>query len=180
MLTVTIPSTELFDERTQEFIYVKEQNLVLEHSLKSLAKWESKWHKPFISRDDRTPEELLDYIKCMTLTQNVKNEIYDCLTVDNINQIVAYMEDPMTATTIREDPTAPKSRRVVTAEIIYYDMIALNIPFECEKWHLNRLLKLIQVCSEMNKPKKKMGRRDLMQRNRSLNNARKKQHGTRG
>lgn len=180
MLSITIPEMELFDSSKNEFIYVKGQVLSLEHSLRSVAKWESKWHKPFLTRDKKTPEEFLDYIRCMTLTQNVKPEIYNCIDIEQFKLISDYIEDPMSATTIREDPTGPKSRKIVTAEVLYYDMIALNIPFECDKWHLNRLLKLIQVCSEHNKPKKKMNKRDLYNRNRALNASRKKRLGSHG
>lgn len=181
MLTITIPETEMFDSSKNEFVYVKEQTLTLEHSLRSLAKWESKWHKPYISRDERTNEELLDYIRCMTITQNVKPEVYNCIPVSEIEKIVAYIQDPMTATTIKEDPNAPKNRQIITAEILYYDMVALNIPFECEKWHLNRLIMLIQVCNEMNKTdKKKIGGKELAARNRALNAARKKRLKTHG
>lgn len=116
----------------------------------------------------------------MTLTQNVKPEIYNCIDIEQFKLISDYIEDPMSATTIREDPTGPKSRKIVTAEVLYYDMIALNIPFECDKWHLNRLLKLIQVCSEHNKPKKKMNKRDLYNRNHALNASRKKRLGSHG
>lgn len=180
MLTVKIPKTEMFDPVNNEFIIVNEQTINIEHSLRSLAKWESKWKKPFISRDNKTVEELLDYIRCMTLTQNVKPEIYNCIPVEEIKRITEYMEDPMTATTIREDPMHRASREIITAEILYYDMIALDIPFECDKWHLNRLLMLIRVCSEKNKPKKNMSMKELANRNRSLNALRKQRLKTHG
>ena len=181
MLEIKIPETELFDSSKNEFVTVKSQTLTLEHSLRSLAKWESKWHKPFISKTAKTPEELIDYIRCMTLNKNnVQPEVYNCIPESEFQRITAYMEDPMTATTIKEDPNAPKSREIVTAEILYYDMVALNIPFECDKWHLNRLIMLIMVCSEMNKPKKKMGMKEIASRNRSLNALRKQRLKTHG
>lgn len=152
MLRITIPSvvSEQFNEETNEFVYttvLKEQTLQLEHSLVSLSKWESKWCKAFLSKQDKTLEETIDYIKCMTLTQNVNPKIYDYLTSDNISQVNKYIDAPMTATTISEDKSGKKNKEIVTAEIIYYWMITLNIPFECQKWHLNRLLTLIEVCN---------------------------------
>lgn len=172
MLTIKIPETELYDEIQNEFHIVKAQSLQLEHSLVSLSKWESKWHKPFLSKDDKTAEETIDYIRCMTINNNVDPMVYKCITPRIIGTINSYIGDSMTATTIKE--TQKTSREIVTAEIIYYWMVALNIPFECQKWHLNRLLTLINVCSIKNAPPKKMSKRDIMSRNASLNAARRK------
>lgn len=171
---------EGWDEAKQEFIDAKEQTLQLEHSLVSLSKWESKWCKPFLSKENRTYEETVDYIKFMTITQNVKPEVYDKLTTENINQINNYIAAPMTATTFSDDRNSKGSREVVTAELIYYWMIALNIPFECQKWHLNRLLTLIRVCNIKNAPPKKMSKRDVMSRNAQLNAARRQRLHTKG
>jgi hypothetical protein len=179
MLEIVIPSTELWNEEKQEFISVKGATLKLEHSLVSLSKWESKWCKAFLSKDDKTREETLDYIRCMTLTQNVDADIYNYITDDNINKIVTYINAPMTATTFREENKGG-SREIITAELIYYWMIALNIPFECQKWHLNRLLTLIRVCNIKNQPPKKMSKREIMSRNASLNAARRKQLNSNG
>lgn len=180
MLKITIPATELWDESKQEFIYVKEQTLTLEHSLVSMSKWESKWCKPFLSKVDKTYEETIDYIKCMTLTQNVKPEVYECLTKKLVDEIYDYIQAPMTATTFAEDKNGKKGREQVTAELVYYWMIALNIPFECQKWHLNRLLTLVRVCNIKNQPAKKMSQRAIMSRNAALNEARRKQLNTKG
>lgn len=180
MLEITIPATDLFDEKTEEFIQIKEQKLQLEHSLVSLAKWESKWCKPFLSKENKTAEETLDYIKCMTITPNVKPEVYLALTAEIVQQINSYIEAPMTATTFREDKSKGGSREQVTAELVYYWMIALNIPMKCEKWHLNRLLTLVRVCNVKNQPPKKMGRSELMSRNAALNAARRKQFNSKG
>lgn len=181
MLEITVPGVERWDELKQEFIYTKEQTLRLEHSLVSLSKWESKWKKSFMSQTDRTYEETVDYVKCMTLTQNVDPEIYNCLTKDNITVINDYINDTMTATTFSER-THGKSRNseTVTSELIYYWMIALNIPFECQKWHLNRLLTLVRVCNIKNQPAKKMSKREVLNRNRALNEARKQQLNSKG
>lgn len=181
MLIITVPATEQFDDIKQEFVSTKEQTLQLEHSLVSLSKWESRWHKPFLTKEEKTFEETMDYIKCMTLTQNVKPEVYACLTNDNITQINNYIYDPMTATTFYMEEKSNKSNReIVTSELIYYWMISLNIPVEFQKWHLNRLLTLIRVCNIKNQPPKKRSKREIMSRNAAINAARKKQLNTKG
>ena len=181
MLTIAIPGAEDFNEATQEFIYHKEQTLVLEHSLVSLSKWESKWCKPFISDDPMSWEETLDYIRCMTITKNIGPEVYERLTMENVKAIEEYINAPMTASTVNEK----KSRKGggnerVTSELIYYWMTALNIPFECEKWHLNRLMMLIKIANIKNSPSKKMGRSEVLKQNAALNEARLKKLNTRG
>lgn len=186
MLQITIPASvkEEYNEDTNEFIYTtisKEQTLCLEHSLVSLSKWESKWCKSFLSRNtSKTEEEILDYIKCMTITQNVDPDIYNHLTEDNIEEIKRYIEAPQTATVFTDNQSGKNSREVVTAELIYYWMIVSNIPFECQKWHLNRLLTLIKVCSVKNAPPKKMSKRDIMRRNQALNASRRQQLNSKG
>ena len=182
MLTLNIPQIEKWDEGKQEFIYVKAQTLQLEHSLVSLSKWESKWHKAFLGKQEKTDEETLDYIKCMTLTKNVDPMVYKCLSSSAIKQIKEYIDDPMTAIVFSDNKSSSKgSREIVTAELIYYWMIALNVPFDpCQKWHLNRLLTLIQVCNIKNQPPKKMSRREILSRNASLNAARRQKYNTTG
>lgn len=179
MLKIVIPGIELYDEEKEEFITTKPQTLHLEHSLVSLAKWESKWNKPFLTKDNKTYEETIDYIRCMTITQNVSEDTYRLLTSENIQQVNEYINLPMTATTFSNQKKTP-SKEVVTAEIIYYWMISLNIPFECQKWHLNRLLTLINVCNIKNQPKKKMSKRDILNRNKALNKARREKLNTKG
>lgn len=180
MLQIVIPATEQYDELKGEFIYTKEQTLQLEHSLVSLSKWESKWCKPFISKQRKTIEETIDYIKFMTLTRNVDPEVYENLTEENLKQVDEYIEAPMTATWFAKSNSTGGNGEQVTSELIYYWMIALNIPFECQKWHLNRLLTLIKVCNIKNQPPKKMSRREIMSRNSALNAARKQQYNTKG
>ncbi len=180
MLQITIPAVEQWDERKQEFVTTKEQTLQLEHSLVSLSKWESKWCKVFLTKQEKTFEETLDYIKCMTITQNVDPEVYNYLTNKNIEEINNYIDAPMTATYFSDDKTVKSSREQITAELIYYWMIALNIPFECQKWHLNRLLTLIKVCNIKNQPPKKRSKKEIMSRNAALNAARRKQLNTKG
>lgn len=179
MLTITIPATEMFDDETQRFLSTKEQTLQLEHSLVSLSKWESKWQKPFLSKENKTTEEVLDYIRCMTITQNVNPDVYNRLTSSNIESINKYIDSPMTATTFHNDIQGG-AKQVVTSELIYYWMISQNIPMECQKWHLNRLLTLIRVCNVKNAPAKKMSKRDIASQYASLNAARKNKLNTRG
>lgn len=182
MLTIEVPiSPEGWDEKKQEFVEPKTQTLQLEHSLVSLSKWESKWKKAFCSSKEITYEEMLDYIKCMTLTKNVEPEVYDLLTANNIKKIRDYIDDPMTATTFMKEAGGPKNRETITSELIYYWMIASNIPFDpCQKWHLNRLITLIRVCSIKNNPPKKRSRREIMSRNAALNASRRQQMNSKG
>lgn len=180
MLRITIPATELWDENKEEFINTKEQTLQLEHSLVSLSKWESKWNKPFLSKDTKTEEEELDYIKCMTITQNVDPNVYKFIPLNVREEIKEYINAPMTATWFSEDKNTKSSSEQITSELIYYWMVAQNIPFECEKWHLNRLITLIKICNIKSQPPKKMGKKTIMSRNAALNAARRKQLNTKG
>lgn len=180
MLRITVPAAEFFDEVHEEFVYTKEVTLQLEHSLVSLSKWESKWNKAFLGKQEKTDEEILDYVRCMTLTQNVDPEVYTRLSAQNYAAINAYIEAPMTATYFSEDKQSKGNREVVTSELIYYWMISYNIPVEFQKWHLNRLLTLIRVCNIKNSPPKKRSKRDLMRRNAALNAARRNRLGSKG
>ena len=181
MLKIIVPKSEIYIESTNEFASLKKDTpLQLEHSLVSLSKWEAKWHKAYLSRENKTIDEVIDYIRCMTITPNVDPEVYKFLTQKNVNDVVEYIEDPMTATTFHNELGKGGSGEIPTAEIIYYAMIASNIPFECQKWHLNRLLTLIRVCSIKNQPPKKMSQREIMSRNNRLNAARKKRLNTKG
>lgn len=180
MLTITVPAAEMFDDRTQEFLTYSEQTLQLEHSLLSLSKWESKWCKPFLDSGEKTIEETIDYIKCMTINKNVPDEVYSRLSNANIQEINKYIEAPMTATTFYERDPKKGPKEIVTSELIYYWMIALTIPMECQKWHLNKLLTLIRVCNIKNSPPKKMSRREIMSRNAALNASRRSKLNTKG
>lgn len=180
MLHITIPATELWDEANEEFKTTKEITLQLEHSLVSLSKWESKWCKPFLSDDPKSDEEILDYIKCMTITQNVDSDVYNYLSPRNKKEIDDYIKAPMTATWFRKDNSKGPNREVITSEVIYYYMFAFGIPIECQKWHLNRLMTLIRVCDAKNKPPEKMSRNELLSRNAALNAARRKKLNSKG
>lgn len=176
MLKLNIEATELFDNDTNTFTIVKAQTISLEHSLVSLAKWEAKWKKPFLDKNtEHTVESMKDYIRCMTLTQNVNPLVYDAIASSKtcMKQVQDYIEDTMTATWFN-DKKQGGQKEIVTAEIIYYWMIALNIPFECQKWHLNRLLTLIKVCNIKNSPPEKIPKGEWAKRQTALNNQRLK------
>lgn len=180
MLEIVVPGVEFYDETKNEFIELNEQKLQLEHSLVSISKWESKWHKAFLSQKSKTDEEMIDYIRCMTLNRVTDSNVYNRLSKNNINDISAYINDPMTATCLRKNEQEGQSRETVTSELIYYWMIALQIPMECQNWHLNRLLMLVQVCNLKNKPPKKRSKGEIMRSNAALNAARRKKYNSKG
>ena len=179
MLEIIVPGVEIYDEDTNTFIATKDAKLTLEHSLISLSKWESKFKKPFLS-SEKTPEETLEYIKCMTITQNIDETVYYRLSKSNIDEITKYIEDPMSATKVNYKNGKTKGGEIITAEIIYYWMVTLNIPVEFQKWHLNKLLTLIEVCSIKNQPKKNMTKSEILRSNRELNAARRAKYKTKG
>lgn len=180
MLEIVIPSKEGYDEEKNEFFETKAQILHLEHSLVSLSKWESTWCKPFLSKN-KTYAETIDYIRCMTITQNVDPVVYKLIDNNIIEMVNKYIDSPMTATTFSNQKNTI-NREIITAEIIYYWMVTFNIPFECQRWHLNRLLTLINVCNIKNNSgkKKKVPRKELLANNYALNVARRNQLGTTG
>lgn len=184
-LKIEVRGSELFDEETERFIEVKPTVLNLEHSLIAISKWESKYHIPFLGQTEKTPEQLEYYFRCMTINQNVDPNVYKGLTASQQKEIVDYIHDPMTATWFGDDkkPGLGKGKKkpeVITSELIYYWMVAHNIPSEYEKWHLNRLLTLIQVCNSYNQPPKKMSRNEIVRNNDALNAARRAAMKTRG
>ena len=179
MLEIIIPGLELYNEETNEFTCYDDVKLELEHSLVSISKWESKWCKPFLDGKDKTLDEIVDYVRCMTISENIESDVYDRLTEENLVVINEYIGRPMTATTFNNEKKST-GREIITSEIIYYWMVSFNIPFECQYWHLNRLLTLIKVCNVKNNPPKKMSQKEILARNKALNDARKKELGTRG
>ena len=179
MKQIFIKEKELWDEKNRMFINVKPQTITLEHSLVSISKWESKWHVPFFSKQDKTAEMTLDYIRAMTITQNVNPNVYEALTAEDFREIEKYIQDPQTATTIR-DTNTKSNHETITAELVYFWMIQFGIPFECQKWPFNRLLTLIRICQIKNQPEKKMSNKEILQQNAAINAARKKKFNTKG
>lgn len=179
MKHIVIPKQELWDEENYKFVNLKEQKIAIEHSLISVSKWESKWHKPFFSKEEKTAEMTLDYIRFMTITSNVDPEVYKYLSNENLKEIREYMEDSYSATTFK-DTNKHYRNEIITSELIYYDMIYWGIPFECEKWHINRLLTLIKICSIKGQKQTGMSQKDIMSQNAAINAARRMKHNTRG
>lgn len=181
MLTIEVPEQEVYDEKTNRIITVKAKTLQFEHSLISISKWEAKWKRPFLSKEKMTVDQFIDYISFMCLTPNVDKETILCIGKDGFNSISNYINDPMTATWFSNDKIKNgRVRETITSELVYYWMIALNIPMECQKWHFNRLMTLIKICNIKNAPSKKMKRSEIMARNKALNDARRARLHTSG
>ena len=181
MLTITIPACELWDRAAQEFITIKKDTtLRLEHSLVSVSKWKQRWCKPFLTDDEKTMEEFIDYIQCMTITQNVDPIVYRGISNKTLNEIKKYIKAPMTATTFHSLSNSKPSSEFTTSELIYYWMLSFNIPVEFEKWHLNRLITLIRVCSEKNQPQKKKSEAEILKEYARINEMNRKKYGIRG
>lgn len=181
MLTLELGALDYFDESKGRFVTRKPRKLTLEHSLRSLARWESKWKVPFISDKPKTREQSLDYVSCMCANCSIDEETLSMLTPADMDKINKYIEDSMTATTInRRGPKKPGRREIITAEIIYWWMIQYGIPPEYEKWHLNRLLTLVEVCSAKQATPQKMGKREQLAQQRMLNESRKARLNTKG
>lgn len=155
MLTITVPGSRMLDEKTNKIFTVPTQELKLEHSLRAISEWESKYKKPF----QKTLEsgikrnELIDYFRCMT-QNTVDPNIYYNINSKIVDEILTYMQDSQTATTINNKGKKPPKRRTLTAELVYGWMVSYGIPFECDQWHINKLLMLIKVCGELDNPAK--------------------------
>ena len=182
MLTITVKSREVFDEKTSTFHTIKGETLKLEHSLISISKWESKWKKPYLTTQEKTDEEAIDYIRCMTLTKPQNDIVYSVLTKDNLRDIRDYIQSPMSATTFPEGSEGSGGGVIqsYTSEEIYALMVIYNIPFSCQKWHINRLLTLIRVCDIKQSPPKKLSQSEILRRNHDLNEQRRAQMNTKG
>ncbi len=180
MLVLKIPEQEYYNNATGEFVYCRACTLKLEHSLVSISKWESKWKKPFLTADEKTAAEFLDYIRCMTINQDVPDEVYGLLGHDNVKKIEEYIMDPATATTVTDRrKNSGKNSEIPTSELIYYWMISNGIPFECEKWRLNRLITLIKVCNAKGNPQQ-MSKQEILAMNAALNKSRRAASGSLG
>ena len=181
MLEVVIEGGEFYDEINEEFIPIKPVTLRLEHSLVSISKWESKWKKPFlVERPPKTLEELRDYVRCMTLNQNVDPKVYYALDRNTMKAISEYIDSSQTATTFSNHAAGGHSREILTSEVIYWMMFSFNIPLDCQKWHFSRLLTLLRIFSIKNSPPKKMSKREILAQNKALNDARRAKLHTKG
>lgn len=179
MLTIVLPETEFFDNETFEFVTFQQVEVDLEHSLVSLSKWESKHEKPFLGKESKTEDEIMDYIICMICSGGIPEKFFERLDQDKLNKISKHIDAKMTATWFSDEKSTP-SREIITSELIYYWMFSMNIPKECEVWHLNRLLTLIRVCNVKNQPPKKLSKAEIAARNRELNAKRREQFNTNG
>lgn len=186
MLTLTIPKQEVYDETTSTFYPIEEQKLHFEHSLYAVSKWESKWHVPFLDGKEKNMTQIIDYVRCMCLDEDVDPITFKGLTRKNLKTVEEYIANPMTATWIREDKKiqngqkAPSRGKAITSELLYFYMSQAQIPYECQFWHLNRLVMLIRVSGEELKPKKKMSKKSILEQQRSLNQARRARLGSKG
>lgn len=180
MLTIILEGEEFFDEEKETFETLNDVTLHLEHSLISLSKWESKYQKPFLSSQNKTAEEIFDYIKFMVLDDLTDDNVIYKMSEKNLKQINDYIESPQSATTFGSMPDKKVKGETITAELVYYWLVAFNIPFECESWHLNRLFALVRICNIKQSPSKKMSRHEIANRNRELNAQRKAALGTQG
>lgn len=180
MLKLQLETQQLYDEEKEEFLDVGGVTVWLEHSLFSVSKWESEFHKPFLGDAEKTEEELLGYAYHMIAKPEVEREIIFAFTDDHMQKINDYVTNPMTATTFGEMPKAHGPKETITSELVYYWMVAYKIPMECQHWHLNRLFSLIKICNVKNAPPKKMSKSEIAQRNRELNERRRAELGTKG
>ena len=179
MLTIQLAATELFDNERQTFIPLPAATLQLEHSLLSISKWEQKWKKSFLDKNAvRTVAESRDYVRCMTIN-HADPTAYMRLGEADMDKIQKYINDPASATVIKRQ-AGKGSSEILTSELIYYRMVEAGIPFECQKWHLNRLITLINIYGEKQKTPQKMSRSEVYAQNRALNAARKAKTGSKG
>lgn len=180
MLRIIVPAADFFNESDGKFVDFKEVIVDLEHSLISVSKWESEFGKPFLARGERTTQEIYGYIRAMIVTSGVTPDVLQRLSAQNIEDIQRYIDSPQSATTFGSMPERRGPGETITSELIYYWMVAFNIPFECQYWHLNRLFALVRICNIKNSKQPKMSRNELAQRNRDLNAQRRAQLGTSG
>lgn len=180
MLRIIIEGDELYDEEKEEFFTIDDVTLDLEHSLLSVSKWESEYKKPFLASGEKTAEEIFGYLKAMVVTPGVDPGVLSRCSSKTIDQIQQYIESSQSATTFGSIPERRGPGEVITSELIYYWMISFNIPFDCERWNLNRLFALIRICNIKQSKPKKMSRNEIAQRNREINERRKAELGTSG
>lgn len=182
MLKLFLPSREIWDDKKEEFSTIGGYEVELEHSLYTMAAWEAKWKVGFTNKQGLTQKQLFDYITTfMCQTPDVPKSAWLTINDEIVKKIQEYMEDPCTATKINSHAVnKPKKRETVTAEILYCQMFQLGIPLECEHWHLNRLMTLIEVCAIKNSPPKKMSRKEVAALQQKQNAAMRAKLGSKG
>lgn len=186
MLILDVGAVNAWDEATERFVTLPGTRLALHHSLATLSRWEELWEKPFLGPEKKTEEETRSYIRMMSQSPEFPPDLFFSLSEADYQKINKYLDAKMSATWFREMPPQPRNSEIVTSEIIYFWMISLTIPFECQHWHLNRLFTLIKVCNEKNQEaQKKPGQRKALTTNdlaarRALNEQRRKQQQTSG
>lgn len=180
MLTIIIEEDEFFNEETQTFEEVEKTIIDLEHSLLSVSKWESKYQKPFLSTAEKSPEEIFGYLKSMVVSPNLDPDVLYKCSQENLDEIQTYIDSSQSATTFGVMPERRGPGEVITSELIYYWMVAFNIPFECEHWHINRLFSLIRICNIKNAKPRKLSKNEIAMRNRELNAKRRAELNTSG
>ena len=178
-LPIEVPGAEFWDAEKECFEYTEPAKFHLEHSLYSISKWEAKWHIPFLSTKDKTYDQAIDYVRCMCIEEEVDPKVFQGITKKQMDEITAYIENPMTATTF-SDKAHGHSRDIITNEIVYFWMTDCGLPFECQFWHINHLLTLIRVCQIKRQPPKKMGKKNTLRSNAELNAARRAALGSKG
>ena len=186
-LTIDIPSqiyeapgTWDGEKRVKKLIRVPAIHLVLEHSLLSISKWESEWQIPFVETKRMTAKQFLSYCKCMTINQQKDPNVYQFLRNQDVVKIKDYLDNPMTARIKRKSKGGGRSRIMMTSEYFYAVMVQYGIPFDCDKWHFNRLIALIECCQAMNGEGPKMNYRERQKYYAELNAQRRKALGTKG
>lgn len=182
MLKITVPGGRHWDPIMEQFFYTRETVLTLEHSLVSIKKWEERWKVCYLNKHrKKTDAELIDYIRCMTITQNVNPLVYYALSDDNISDVVKYIQDPHTATYYVDfEQEAESKGELLTAEVLYYYMIKLQIPIEFQKWHLNSLIALLKVFDKKETPPKKLSESEARARHASINERNRALFNTKG
>jgi len=180
MLVLHLPETELFDESDGTFYKTEPITLRLEHSLISVSKWESKWKTPFLDKKDKSREEIDGYIEAMILNENFPPGVISRFGSEHYRAINEYIESTESATTFGKMPERKGRGETITAELIYYWMVAFQIPFVCETWHLNRLFALVKICNIKNSKPDKKSRAEMARDYREMNAKRKAELGTTG
>jgi len=180
MLVLHLPATELFDESDGSFLELDAITLRLEHSLISVSKWESKWKTPFLSKKDKSREEINSYIEAMILDDDFPSGLGSRFNSEHYLTINEYIESSESATTFGRLPQHKGKAETITDELIYYWMVAFQIPFICETWHLNRLFALIKICNIKNSKPDKRSRSEIARDYREMNARRRAELGTTG